>query len=226
MNTYLKYCPNVYLAKCEEEHSKGDLIQVETKYGKENDCIVHNLIGKTGEGLYAYSITREDGFDSRERAKAKAERIGEYAINAERRSSEAFGKANMSEGATGIPFGQPILVGHHSEGKHRRTIERADRAMGKACEESKKAERYESRAAYWEGKSETIDLSMPESLEYFAFKLEEAQAYHKRLKDNPGERSHSFSLTYAKKTVNEVKKKTDIAEKLWGESIGKVEVSA
>jgi len=217
MNTYMKYCPNVFLAKCEEEHNRGDLIQVETRYGKENDCIVHNRIGKTNDGFFCYSITREDGYDSRERARAKAERIGGYAANAERRSSEAFRKADMSEDATGIPFGQPILVGHHSEGRHRRTIERADNAMRKACEESDKAKSYESRVAYWESKADKIDLSMPESLEYYAFKLEEAEKEHKRLKDNPSERLHSYSLTYAKKTVNEIKKKTEIAKKLWGD---------
>ena len=44
MNTYQKFVPNVYLAKCEEKHEKGDEILVTTKYGKENECIVFNLI--------------------------------------------------------------------------------------------------------------------------------------------------------------------------------------
>lgn len=35
MNTYAKYCPNVFLAKCEEQYQKGDIITVTTKYGKE-----------------------------------------------------------------------------------------------------------------------------------------------------------------------------------------------
>lgn len=34
MNTYAKYCPNVYLAKCEEKHEKGDIIEV-TKVRKD-----------------------------------------------------------------------------------------------------------------------------------------------------------------------------------------------
>ncbi|HAO14890.1 MAG TPA: hypothetical protein DDE71_04930, partial [Tenacibaculum sp.] len=49
-------------------------------------------------------------------------------------------RSDLSESATGIPFGQPILVGHHSEKRHRRTIEKAHRAMDKCLEESKKAE--------------------------------------------------------------------------------------
>lgn len=45
MNTYKKYCPNVFVAQCTEKHEKGDIIIVETKYGKENECIVHNFVG-------------------------------------------------------------------------------------------------------------------------------------------------------------------------------------
>ena len=44
MNTYYKFAPNVYLAKCEQEYQKGDTIQVTTKRGSENDCVVFNLI--------------------------------------------------------------------------------------------------------------------------------------------------------------------------------------
>lgn len=40
MNTYLKYCPNVFVAKCEEQHEKGEEIILTTKYGKENICVV------------------------------------------------------------------------------------------------------------------------------------------------------------------------------------------
>lgn len=36
MNTYMKYCPNVYVASCDVEHSKGDEIELTTKRGKIN----------------------------------------------------------------------------------------------------------------------------------------------------------------------------------------------
>lgn len=35
MNTYHKFCPNVFLAKCDEKHEKGEVIEVTTKYGKD-----------------------------------------------------------------------------------------------------------------------------------------------------------------------------------------------
>jgi len=33
-----------FLAKCTEKHEKGEVIEVSTKYGKENESIVFNLI--------------------------------------------------------------------------------------------------------------------------------------------------------------------------------------
>lgn len=216
MNTYKKYCPNVFVAQCEEQHEKGSEIVLTTKYGKEHECIAHNYLGKTKDGLFLYSITRSDGFNAQERAKNKADRLNEYANSAEKRSDEAFKQSDLSEDATGIPFGQPILVGHHSERRHRKVIERAENAMRKSIAESEKAEEYRRRAEYWENKSSTINLSMPESLGYFEFKLEEAKRKHQYLKDNPDKRAHSMSLQYANKDVREVEKNLQLAVKLWG----------
>jgi len=50
-----------------------------------------------------------------------------------------------SEETTGIPFGQPILVGHHSEKRHRKAIERMQNQMDKCVEAHDKAEYYESK---------------------------------------------------------------------------------
>ena len=46
----------------------------------------------------------------------------------------------------GIPFGQPIL-GHHSEGRHRRALARSDNAMRRSIEHDKKADYYRNKAA-------------------------------------------------------------------------------
>ncbi|MDL2342538.1 DUF3560 domain-containing protein [Deinococcus sp. MIMF12] len=45
------------------------------------------------------------------------------------------------------PMGEPIKVGHHSEGRHRRAIERSDQNMRRAVEEGRKAEYWRGRAA-------------------------------------------------------------------------------
>jgi hypothetical protein len=57
---------------------------------------------------------------------------------------------------------------------------------------------------------------MPESLEFYEFKLEEATKNHKFLKDNPSERRHGYSLTYANKTVKETRNNLNLAVRLWG----------
>jgi len=213
MNTYRKYCPNVFVAQCEEEHQKSDVITIITKYGKENDHVIHNLVAKKGE-FFFYSITRSDGFDSQERAQNRAYKLSSYAESASRRSDEWSKKAD--EGKDFLSMGEPIKVGHHSEHAHRALLERNWNRMSNAIEEGKKAESYESRIAYWEKLSEKIDLSMPESMEFFKAQLEEAAEYHKGLKDGTIERKHSYSLTYANKRCNDLKDKVKTALVLWG----------
>jgi hypothetical protein len=217
MNSYKKYCPNVFVAKCEEEQSKGETAILTTKYGQEHENEIHNFLGKTNDGFFLYSITRLDGFNAQERAKKKAEKLEGYATNANNRSAEAFKKSDGSEAATGIPFGQPILVGHHSERKHRKVIEGLWRNMDKSIEESNKAEAYANRADYWNKKAKDINLSMPESLDFYEFSLEEAKKKHKFLRDNPKARAHAYSLTYANKEVKELTIKVNTAIQLWGD---------
>ena len=213
MNTYSKYCPNVFVAKCEERHEKGETILVTTKYGKENEHIVHNLVLERG-GFFYYSITRADGYNCQERAKRKAEKYEQAAINADRRSKEFFQKSEKHAGF--LSLGEPIKVGHHSERRHRKMIEDAWNNTGKMVAEMDKAEAYRDKAEAWERHSEDINLSMPESIEYYRDRLEKATAYHQAMKEGKIERSHSYSLTYAKKAVNDAQKNYDIAVKLWG----------
>ena len=216
MNTYTKYCPNVFVAKCEETHKKGDIIIVTTKHGKENECIVWNYVGMI-DGHYCYSITRADGFNRQERARAKAERYEEWADKANDRSNAAFERSNNA--VKDIPFGQPILVGHHSERTHRAALKRSDQAMRKSVDEMHKAEAHESKAEYWRRMEDKIDLSMPESIEFYRQKLETAKEYHEGLKSGKYPKQHMYSVTYAKNAVNEAQKNLNLAIKLWGEQV-------
>jgi len=215
MNTYKKYCPNVFVAQCEQEHQKGDIIQLTTKYGKEVENEVHNFLGKTKEGMYLYSITRTDGTNSQTRAASKAERLEGYAANAEKRSNAYYEASH--EGRDFLSLGEPIKVGHHSERRHRKLIERNWERMGKSVAESEKAKEYERRADYWAERANKIDLSMPDSLEYFEFKLHEAKQKHQFLKDNPNKRPHSMSLQYANKEIKDLQDKVETAIRLWGD---------
>lgn len=213
MNVYAKFCPNVFVAKSTERYEKGDLIEMTTKYGKTHDVEVWNCVGKTKDGYFLYSITRCDGMNAQERAKRKAEKLQNASMRAEKRSNEEWQKSH--EGRDFLALAEPIKVGHHSEKRHRALIERNHNRMNKSVEFKKVAETYEQRAKYWESKTEEINLSMPESIEYFEFKLEEAKMKHEGLKNGTIEKSHSFSLTYAKKEVNNMQEKYDLAIRLW-----------
>ena len=214
MNTYVKYVPNVFLAKCSEKHSKGEIIDVTTKYGKENECIVFNLMFKK-DGFYYYSIVRADGFNVQEWAKAKAERYYRWSESAERKSEEYFEASN--EGKEFLSLGEPIKVGHHSEKRHRSLLDRNWNRIGKSVEFSHKAEAHENKAEYWEKRSNTINLSIPESIDFYEHKLEAAIKRHEGLKSGKYPRERAYSLTYAKKDVNTAQKNFDLAKKLWGD---------
>lgn len=70
-----------------------------------------------------------------DRAERLADRADALDYKADRKATEAdvaFGRAKAIGDM--IPFGQPILVGHHSERRHRKDIGRIDRATGAGVE--------------------------------------------------------------------------------------------
>jgi len=74
----------------------------------------------------------------------KAERAAGLAQKHDARSDEAYDRAHKKLDA--IPFGQPILVGHHSEKRHRSDLRKINRLEKKGREESEIAEKYQRRA--------------------------------------------------------------------------------
>ena len=80
-----------------------------------------------------------------QKLEAKKER---YLNRAEKAKAQAAEHEQASSRLVqNIQFGQPILVGHHSEGRHRRTLERSQNLMFKMVDDLKKAEYYEQKAA-------------------------------------------------------------------------------
>jgi hypothetical protein len=212
MNTYSKYAPNVFLAKCTEQHEKGSIIPVTTKYGKENDSIVFNLVYER-DGFYYYSIIRADGLNYQQWAQNRADRRRNWAASAENKSDTYYEKSNKDSAF--LSLGEPVKIGHHSEKRHRKIIDEQWNNMGKSVEYSNKAEAHESVAEYWEKKSKDINLSMPESIDFYEYKLEIAKAHHQELKADPTKRDHSMSLQYANKAVKDLEKNVQLAAKLW-----------
>lgn len=80
----------------------------------------------------------------RERREARAERLHDWADSREKKADAAHAAAHQI--ADGIPFGQPILVGHHSEGRHRRDISRMENSMRASVDNARMAARHEERA--------------------------------------------------------------------------------
>ncbi|CAH1547259.1 DUF3560 domain-containing protein [Vibrio harveyi] len=70
--------------------------------------------------------------DYQERIESKKERLEARAEKAQAQSNTRFETAHQLGHV--LPFGQPILVGHHSERKHRRLIENIDNNMRKSIE--------------------------------------------------------------------------------------------
>lgn len=80
----------------------------------------------------------------RDRRRTRAMHLRDHSASNEKKSEAAFGTAKQI--ADGIPFGQPILVGHHSEGRARRDQKRIVGGMAKGFEHSKLADRQASAA--------------------------------------------------------------------------------
>lgn len=118
--------------------------------------------------------------DYDERQEARRERLEARAERAKEKAAAAYKRADLSEEATGIPFGQPILVGHHSEKRHRKVLERADNAMRTAVSETKKAQHYAGMAE--SVGSAGVSSDDPNGVEKLREKVAELEARQARMK--------------------------------------------
>lgn len=210
---FKKYTANVFVIESEEKINKGDIVEVDTKYGKKVECEVWNLVLEKNEKLY-YSYTRTDGVNAQTVALRKAERAENAKHNKLKKSDELYSK--YQEGADFLKLAEPIKVGHHSEHRHRALIERNWKRMGNSVKLRDEAFSYDNKIDYWEKKANEINLSMPECLEFYEYELIKAEDYHKGLKDGSIPVEHSYSVTYANKKVKDLKEKVRLSSLLWG----------
>src|SRR5690606_33784628 len=75
--------------------------------------------------------------EQKERGLARAERLEERAERLDATAAQEYQKQRAIRDR--MWPGQPILVGHHSERRHRRDLERADRGMRRSIEASEAA---------------------------------------------------------------------------------------
>lgn len=129
----------------------------------------------------------------RERLEAKLEKRRQWA---ESRKADAASRFERAHAATAmIPMGQPILVGHHSEKRHRAAIAKSDTNMRKGWESSKMADHHTEKAA---GLELQLDASIfsddPDAIEAIEARIAELEAKRdewKRL--NAWHRKHKTS---------------------------------
>lgn len=122
--------------------------------------------------------SNQDALAPTAKQQARADRAMRRAAHA---SATATAEVTRARGVIGdkLPMGQPILVGHHSERRHRRLLERADRAATKAVEALRTAERAEVAA---ERAGSVLTSDDPEAIRVQRARLAELEAGHARAK--------------------------------------------
>lgn len=110
---------------------------------------------------------------------ARYERLLQAAQRAEQESQSTLNHARSM--ASVIPFGQPILIGHHSERRDRNYRERIHNKHRKGYELAQKAEYYRERAAAMQ-KNTAIFSDDPDAAEKIADKVARLEARQERMK--------------------------------------------
>ena len=114
--------------------------------------------------------------DFAERREARLERMRARAARLERESDAS--RARRHQIGDRIPMGQPILVGHHSERRHRKDIARIDTLMRKEVESRREAEDVKRRVRAAEAGRGGISSDDPEAVRLLREKLARSQEIH------------------------------------------------
>ena len=131
-------------------------------------------------------------------AQERAKKLLSKAKHLRELAQAEYEKADLSEEKSGIPLGQPILVGHHSEKAHRRAIERANRHMRKAVELTKEADELEARA-----RNVRVATDDDDALIKAKAKLAELEALREKIKhENAAARRRGETPPHERFTLN------------------------
>lgn len=114
-----------------------------------------------------------------ERKQARIDRYNEKAAQATNRSNALIGQS--SDMLSAIPFGQPILIGHHSEMRDRNYRARARNKMHQGVQEGDKAAYYAAKAEA-AANNTAISSDDPEAVTKLEAKLEALQAEQSEMK--------------------------------------------
>ncbi|MFA5733067.1 MAG: DUF3560 domain-containing protein, partial [Acidithiobacillus sp.] len=159
------------------------------------DGMVRNALEKAGivQGIAPEGVTPKPAADLQKEQKApEAPGKNAYEQKIEARKeryralsekTRARAKAHVEQArrmADAIPFGQPILVGHHSEKRDRKFRERIHQNFGKGFDLLKKAEYYERRA---KGVNDyAISADDPDAVKKLRERVENLKSSQERMK--------------------------------------------
>lgn len=144
-------------------------------WSKSRNCWLSRAKGRKAL-IYIGDALKRAGFEDRgedgeklsyaEQVEAKQQKAEDRADRMENRAEKAETLGNRlhetaHQMASAIPFGQPILVGHHSEHRDRNYRDRIHNTFGKAFNELDKAKHYEGRAATARQTAEGAQFSNP-----------------------------------------------------------------
>jgi len=107
-----------------------------------------------------------------EKKRRKIDRFNDLAQKNREKSESLYNSSSAISDM--IPLGQPILVGHHSEGRHRRDLSRIRTKMDQSIEADKKAAYYEKRAIAATS-NRAISSDDPEAVTKLKEKIDKAQ---------------------------------------------------
>lgn len=141
----------------------------------------------------------------REVAAGRAEHYQRWSDNAAARR-DAAGDAQHAI-LSRIPMGQPVQVGHHSEGRHRRDLARADGHARRWVEEDERAEKWDGRAeqtvrhAARRYTAEALTRRIGELQAELRRKQRAEVEYAEKLQVEPANRQHAAGRTWAARWV-------------------------
>lgn len=213
---FRKYAKSAWCLETDQSYEHGDKVIVTTKYGKEVSISIWKfLFEKNGTKYYSY--IRDDGMCGKQKHLRNAERYEKRADRKKVESDSYYEKSNKDQDF--LSLGEPIKVGHHSEKRHRRIIEQANRNMSKCVEASKDAENLKERAENAKfAADDKIYLDTPECLEQLRLKLGELEARRDSIKAHnkaSKDKTPRFVLSNLGAKIRATKKNLSIAENLW-----------
>lgn len=148
----------------------------------------------------------------RERKERKLQRRLDWAESRDKKADQEYEAGKKM--ADAIPLGQPILVGHHSEKRHRNHIKKIQGHSSKAVEYSDMADHHREKADNLRRQLDTTIFSDdPDAVERLQEKIEKLERQRNRMKE----------INKALKAGKEIqlssaeKKMLDANKKCWGD---------